>query len=372
MTEKEYWLWFAEMPILYQEEKRRLLHDLSSPEEIYKLSERQLEIKLREMFKRKEEERIRKIRSRFVYEKRHVQWISRKIEEMKKKRVHFCYYRDKEFPFSLLSLQYVPLWLYYKGSLPDLNQPSVAIVGARACSDYGRFVAKELGRELAVHGVQVISGMARGVDSYAHRGCLESGGATYAVLASGVDVCYPMENHPMYEEIQQSGGIISENSLGMKPLSHLFPLRNRIISGLSDLIIVVEAKEKSGSLITVEYGLMQGKDIMAVPGRVTEPLSKGCNRLIREGAGIVTCVKDVLDVLSMKTKSNDSFQKKINYTLDPELDVVYSGLGLFPKSIQDICEDLDLEISDLSKRLLQLQMMNLVEEKTKGYYIVKQ
>ena len=372
MTEKEYWLWLAEMPVLSQEEKQKLIEAYSSPKEIYSFPEKQLEGKLRAVFQKKGEERIKEIKNILVCEKKNIQQIKKKLEKMEEKRIYFSYYGDKEFPFTLPLLHQLPLWLYYKGRLPNINQPSVAIVGARACSDYGRFVAKELSRELAAQGIQIISGMARGIDSYAHRGCMESNGATYAVLASGVNVCYPTENHPMYEEIQQLGGIISENSLGMKPLSYLFPLRNRIISGLSDLIIVVEAKEKSGSLITVEYGLMQGKDIMAVPGRVTEPLSKGCNRLIREGAGIVTCVNDVLDVLSMQTKSSASFQKKINYTLDHELDVVYSDLGLFPKSIQDICADLELELSDLSNRLLQLQMMNLVEEKTKGYYIIRQ
>ncbi len=372
MTERGYWLWFSEIAALSQEEKQKLVFNLASPREIYKLSEKQTKIKLKGIFPKKSEGRMEKIYEVLIYEKKNLKQINKKLEYMEENGISFTYCGENTFPSSLSLLKGTPLWLYYKGKLPDINLPCVAVVGARACSEYGRFIAKELGRELAVKGIQIISGMARGVDSYAHRGCIAGNGITFAVLASGVDVCYPRENYPMYEEIYQLGGIISENPLGTSPISCLFPMRNRIISGLSDLIIVVEAKEKSGSLITVEYGLMQGKDIMAVPGRVTEPLSKGCNRLIREGAGVVTCVSDVLDMLSMKTKYNRSFQKKINYTLDRELDVVYSDLGLFPKSIQSLCEDLDLEITDLSKRLLQLQVMNLVEEKTKGYYIAKQ
>ena len=191
---------------------------------------------------------------------------------------------DTGYPARLRELSGRPKELYYIGKLPDDDRPSVAIIGARNCSGYGRQMAREFAIELAAAGVQIISGMARGVDGIAGQAALMAGGSSYAVLGSGVDVCYPKENASLYEELMCKGGIISEFKPTTPAMAMNFPRRNRIISGLADALLVIEARERSGTLITVNMALEQGREVYALPGRVTDSLSYGCNRLICDGA----------------------------------------------------------------------------------------
>lgn len=191
---------------------------------------------------------------------------------------------DKDYPQRLKCLSDRPKELYYIGKLPADDIPSVAIIGARNCSGYGRQMAREFAIELAAAGIQIISGMARGVDGIAGRAALMAGGSSYAVLGSGVDVCYPRENAELYEELMSKGGVISELAPGYPAMAANFPRRNRIISGLADAVLVIEARERSGTLITVNMALEQGREVYALPGRITDSLSYGCNRLISEGA----------------------------------------------------------------------------------------
>lgn len=191
------------------------------------------------------------------------------------------------FPDKLKELHRPPSALFVKGKLPDGNEPAVAVVGARNCSPYGKMMAKEIGKILAQNKIQVISGLARGIDGISQRAAMENGGASFGVMGCGADICYPQDNRFIYEQLSEGsygGGIISEFMPGTKPLSSHFPMRNRIISGLSDVLVVVEAKERSGTFITVSDALEQGRDVYAVPGRLSDPLSYGCNRLIEEGA----------------------------------------------------------------------------------------
>lgn len=211
--------------------------------------------------------------------------------------IHYIRRNSDYFPLRLEGLSDVPEGLYCIGSLPDDNIPSVAVVGARSCSSYGRKTAFALGKFLAEHGVQVISGMAMGIDSSAQEGALAAGGKTFAVLGCGVDVCYPRTSYAVYDALAVRGGIIAEVEPGTKPLAYNFPRRNRIISALSDIVIVVEAREKSGSLITVDCALEQGRTVYAVPGRVGDRLSDGCNFLIAQGAGILWSFEAVMEEL---------------------------------------------------------------------------
>ena len=174
--------------------------------------------------------------------------------------------------------------LFYKGSLPKKEQKNIAIIGARNCSEYGRTVAAEFAACFAQKGICVVSGMALGVDGYAQKAALKQGGFSVGVLGSGVNVCYPKEHAGLYSELIQKGCVLSEYLPYINASANLFPQRNRIISGLSDALIVVEAKEKSGTLITVEMALEQGKEVYVVPGRITDELSRGCNKLLDEGA----------------------------------------------------------------------------------------
>ena len=205
---------------------------------------------------------------------------------------------DKEYPARMKPLPGMPKGIYVKGKLPRDDLPSAAIVGGRACSAYGREQARRFARELAAAGVQIISGLASGIDAAAHEGALEGGGLTFAVLGCGVNICYPRENYPLMRRIlEQEGGVLSEFQPGERPLAWHFPQRNRVISALADLVLVVEARQKSGSLITADYALEQGKSVYALPGRVNETLSEGSNRLIAQGAGIAVDPTALLEEL---------------------------------------------------------------------------
>ena len=239
---------------------------------------------------------------------------------MNRKAIQFIHRDSALFPQRLKYMTDCPYGLFVKGDVKRLTQNEtngmVSVVGARNSSAYGNHMAENIGFELAAHGITVISGMARGIDASAHRGAVNASGPTIAVLGCGADICYPRENINLYEEILEHGVIISEFPCKTPPLSWQFPLRNRIISGLSDKVVVVEARKKSGSLITVEYALQQGKDVMAVPGRADDKLSEGCNQLIREGAELVTGAKDILDNLSIDGSIHycKNFVKKKFYT----------------------------------------------------------
>jgi len=204
---------------------------------------------------------------------------------------------DEDYPEKMKHIYRPPLKLYVVGNTEILNKKGIAIIGCRNCSEYGACNAYKFGYELAKKELNIISGFARGIDTYGHKGAIDAKGKTIAVLGSGLDVIYPPENKNLYKKILASEGvIISEYPLGSKPEKYHFPARNRIISGLSDGVLVVEAKRKSGTLITVDYALEQGKDIYAIPGNISNENSYGTNELIKEGAIPVTSVDDFLNL----------------------------------------------------------------------------
>ncbi len=191
---------------------------------------------------------------------------------------------DAEYPERLREIPDAPFALFVRGRLPEETAPSVAVIGARDCSEYGRSVARQLGGLLGSKGVTVVSGMARGIDGISQEAALEAGGRSIGVLGSGVDVCYPAQNKALYARLLEKGAVLSSYPVGTPARSQNFPPRNRIVSGLADAVVVIEARVKSGTLITVDMALEQGREVYVVPGRVTDRLSDGCNRLIRQGA----------------------------------------------------------------------------------------
>ena len=193
--------------------------------------------------------------------------------QLSEQQIHFLLREEKGFPGKLAEIPDPPYGIFYRGKLPDENEPAVAVIGARECSEYGRYVAEELGQYLGRAGIQVISGMARGIDGISQQAALSAGGTSYGVLGCGVDICYPAQNRRLYEELLEKGGLLSTYAPGTKPLPQYFPPRNRIVSGLSDALIVIEARQKSGTLITVDMALEQGRDVYVVPGRLTDRLS---------------------------------------------------------------------------------------------------
>lgn len=274
------------------------------------------------------------------------------------------------YPRRLKEQNHMPEKIYVKGTLPDDNLPTAAVVGARMCSTYGRIQGFRYAKALSEAGVQVISGMAYGIDSEAHLGALEGAEATYAVLGSGVDICYPSRNKNLYERIlRNNGGVISEYPEGTPVKKHHFPARNRIISALADLVLVVEAKEKSGSLITAQYALEQGKAVYALPGSVQEELSIGCHRLIFDGAGIAYMPEVLLEELGIPGEKKKKEQKR-KIGLASDLKLVYSCLDLRPKSMEFMIDRTGFSPEKVSNLLMELELLGLAKEAGRHFYIV--
>ena len=297
------------------------------------------------------------------------------ISEEEKARQNIQYIRrsDATYPVKLDCIPSAPKGVYVTGRLPDPEEPSVAIIGARVCSEYGRQMACLFGTELGKAGIQIISGMARGIDGISQMAAIQAGGASFAVLGCGVDVCYPRENLELYHMLQAKGGLISEFPPGTQPLAKQFPSRNRIISGLSDAVIVIEAKQKSGTLITVDMALEQGRDVYVVPGRLTDSLSEGCNRLIKQGADILLSPEELLSDYHFQSKENLKFSKrkkqKNQFVLDNEENIVYTHVDLYAKNLEDIVEETKIPIQDISHILLSLEIKGLIKEVGKDHYI---
>ncbi len=270
------------------------------------------------------------------------------------------------YPQKLLCYKGMPKGLYVLGKLPDKTRKSVAIVGARRSSAYGNQIAKSFAKELAGAGVQIISGMAWGIDGKAHEGALEGGGDTYAVLGCGVDICYPSGHRKIYEAMIQRGGILSEQPPGMPPMAGHFPARTRIISALSDLVLVVEAKERSGSLITADLALEQGKDVFAVPGRIGDEMSKGCLNLIKQGAGLADSPLVLLEALGIERNVSE---KSVKIVLEKNEDIVYSWIRLQPVSLEELVKKTGFGSREVLFALVGLELKGCIREMQKNQYV---
>ena len=290
----------------------------------------------------------------------------------KEKGIDFVPFISANYPSRLRNIPDPPFALYVKGKLPTETKPSVAIIGARACSEYGKTVAEHFGRGLGNAGIQIVSGMARGIDGIAQWGAIESNGESFAVLGCGVDVCYPKENNNLYIKLQKKGGIISEYVPGTKPESKLFPPRNRIISGLADLILVIEARKRSGTYITVLQALEQGKEVYAVPGRVTDSLSDGCNFLLSQGAGVAISTDCIIEELSHqyalgleKNKSTELSMRDIEEEdKERESIIILSALEINPIALEElhyrIKDKIQMDMAHLVLILTKLQISGKV------------
>lgn len=295
--------------------------------------------------------------------------LKTRYEKLTESGIRFVPYFAHDYPEKLKEIQDPPYALYVKGSLPDEDIPCAAIVGARKCTRYGEEMALLYGEVLAENGIQIISGMARGIDGAGQRGALMGEGKTFAVLGCGADICYPREHQGLYMDIQKNGGILSELPPGSPPLGFHFPRRNRIISGLSDIVLVMEAKERSGSLITADLAMEQGRDVYALPGPVTSSLSMGCHRLIRQGAGILLSPQDLLEEMKIQYRVLCKKEDKNKKMLESQEQLVYSCLGLFPKSVSQLAEETRIAPGKLLGSLAALEIEGQVREVSKNYYI---
>lgn len=286
-------LWLHEIPGLGAETIRKLQKkqpDMNISEILYTAQEKELrELCASCMSPVRAEKTVRQ-----VLENRRTD-PDRRARRLEEQGICFCSMEDKEYPERLREIPDPPYGIYYKGKLPSENVPSAAIIGARLASSYGRDQAVRFGSALSEAGIQVISGMARGIDGLAGTGALTGGDYSCAVLGCGVDICYPEENRKLYEGLKRQGCLVSEYPPGTMPQAKLFPPRNRLISGFADVVLVIEARKKSGTLITVDMALEQGKDVFVLPGRVTDSLSEGCNLLLNQGAGAALSPRTLLE-----------------------------------------------------------------------------
>lgn len=363
MEEKIYDFWFYSLEELKEEQRAALLSEYHSSKEIYQVPIEKLEeiITLAPWLQKR------------IYNSRNTLKLQQEYEFMQKKGIRFVCSKDKEYPEKLRNIKDKPGGLFVRGEFIGTKEKTVAVIGARECSNYGKFMARQIGKALAEQGITLISGMARGVDGCAQMAAMEEGGKSIAILGCGVDICYPRENYPLYELLAEQGGILSEYRLGTPAMGRNFPRRNRIISGLADVIIVVEAKKRSGTSITVSYALEQGKDVMAVPGRVTDSLSEGCNFLISQGAYPINSIEEMMEDLGFSYEKNKKNHEKTEKTLASETNLVYALLDFVPKTITAIGKEIKEEnMEKLNSILFDLEMEDKIEQVTTGYYVRKQ
>ncbi|MDA1073645.1 MAG: DNA-processing protein DprA [Proteobacteria bacterium] len=289
-----------------------------------------------------------------------VRWQQYPVEQ---RGIRTVTHHDAEFPHLLRQIPDPPLVLYLRGSLRVFDQVCVAVVGARRCSARGRERARVIAEGLAVAGLTVVSGLALGIDAAAHRGA-QSAGLTIAVLGGGLDRVHPATNDPLARQMLASGSLLmSEYPVGRPPQKHHFPERNRLISGLCAGVVVIEASEKSGSLITARYALEQGRDVMAVPGYVGHHVSAGCHRLIRTGAALVENADHVLEVLGLNQVGIPHAMPDIPQALRPLFDLLSSA----PQTLEEIAAALDVASHRLMADLVKLELEGFVQQISEGY-----
>jgi DNA processing protein len=274
---------------------------------------------------------------------------------------HVLTWESPDYPELLRQIPDPPPVLFVKGELTPADEWAVAMVGTRKATAYGKEVARQLSGALARNHVTVVSGMARGIDGTAHRAALEAGGRTVAVLGCGVDRVYPPEHRQLARDIAENGALISDYPLGTRPEGKNFPPRNRIISGLSRGVIVVEAGLRSGALITADFAADQGRDVFAVPGNIYSPGSKGCNRLLRDGASIVTEVRDVLEMLHLDQLA----EKQVARAVLPENATeatIFEQLSHEPCHVDELARAIELPIEEINSTLVMMELKGMVRQ----------
>ncbi len=354
---EQYWEWLCSIPCLYPRQREILLRCFHTPEGVWRASSRELEYLIEKGFRWAE--RVLRCQRELPPEKT----VNMRLE----KGIQFISCEHTSYPERLRMLPDRPHGLFYRGALPADGQPSVAVVGARLCTRGGRELAQDLAASLARAGAQIVSGAACGIDGAAQWAALEAGGPSFAVLGCGADVCYPASHARLLERAAAEGGVLSELPPGAPPVRHHFPMRNRIISGLADVVVVVEARRKSGSLITAGCAAEQGRTVLAVPGRPGDVLSVGCNELIDQGAGIFLSAESLIKTLFPNYKPQNR-QLSDDILLAPAEELVYSSFGLQAESLDELQARTALSLPELSESLLSLELRGLIQETERGWY----
>ena len=377
MNESEAWIWISLISGLSVTKVNRLLEKYRSVCTISELRESELRENI-------EEQILTNQNMRDILDPKNKIKAQEIFENLYKKNIGSINIIDNRYPYLLKQIYNPPILLYYKGNC-NFDTNSIAVVGSRRTTKYGSSTAKKMCYQLALRGINIISGMATGIDSFAHQGCIDANGFTTAVLACGVDHPYPASNIKLYNDILENKGlIISEYPPGTLPLKHHFPLRNRIISGLSQGVLVVEAARKSGSLITATYALEQGREVFAVPGNIDAVLSEGTNQLIRDGAKMVSGIDDITNELSiceMSLKGGNEHSHQNNIEVEQKLFKLFRGLSTNEirvvkniisgfNTLDEIIEKSSLSAQEVIMLLFMLEMKGVVEKEAGNNYII--
>ncbi len=320
-------------------------------------------IKLREFLGEKVYEELKRYRS--------LDYVDMSLEKLREQGIGVITIRNPRYPSLLLHPEVnAPSVLYYRGSLDAFDGDCVAVVGTRAATSYGRECAKLIASQLASANVTVVSGLATGIDAYAHSAAIEAHGKTIAVLGSGLNRITPVGNLKLYDDILNGGGlVISEYKPDSDATKYTFPERNRLISGISRAVVVVEAAEKSGALITAKFALEQNREVFAVPGNVTSSRSKGCNALLYEGANMA---RDGIDILEQLHINYSESTKKQEIIVDKVQKKLYSFLESGPKTLDELVELSNLSLPELSAALLSMELDEFVEKQSANLFVLKQ
>lgn len=343
----KYWIWLGSLVKIAPKKRIELLEYFKDPQAIFEAQEEKLMSFPFITAGVLEQLLNRKIRSE----------LDEVLERLYRLGISVTTIHDEIYPGYLKNIYDPPVVLYYKGSIMA-DERYIAVVGARKATNYGLSMAERISYELAEYNFNVISGMARGIDTFAHKGALDAGGRTTAVLGCGLDIIYPVENRKLMERIFESGAVISEYLPGTQPLHYNFPARNRIISGVSLGVVVIEAGEKSGSLITADFALEQGREVFAVPGNINSANSTGTNRLIKEGAKMVTGIVDILEELILMDDgcNNKNLEYKNNKSK-----YIFKGLEIDERRLVECLQVEPLHIDRLSQRCgLDMGMVNSI------------
>lgn len=302
------------------------------------------------------------VKEKIIYN-RSLDNIERLFNDIEKQNIDIITIYDENYPNELKPLYDNPKVLYTKGKI-DYDNISIAIVGSRKATSYGNWACEKFTKELVALGITIVSGLASGIDTIAHRTTLDYGGKTIGVLGNGIDTIYPKRNHSLYKEMEESGGIITEFPLGTPPLSYNFPQRNRIISGLSRGIIVIEAQEKSGSLITAHHGLDQGKDVFALPGNINSIFSGGTNKLIKDGAKPLLEINDIIEEIhELQEMILFKAKTKIDYSNYSETEIkIIKIIGESPTHSDTIAYKAGIDISTATGILTVLELKGAIKE----------
>lgn len=306
--------------------------------------------------------------------------LSKKIKEEANLDFEFCQKQNVKiiditsdnYPYNLRNTPAPPPLLYYKGTLLPKDEVSLSIIGSRKYTEYGKACTKKFAHELSEAGVTIVSGMAYGIDSFSHIYSLKNGGRTLAVLGTGIDVIYPKENTFLYHNIIENGAVISEFPLHTAPISSNFPIRNRIVAGISLGTLVIEGNKKSGTMITARLAAEAGRNVYAVPGQILTPSSEGTNSLIKDGAKIVTCTQDILEDIYLEL--SQSAPKQLTLFEKPKLsdneNLIYNKLSLNPTHIDNLLETINLPFGEIAATLSMLELQGYIKELPGKTYVI--